>query len=690
MSRPRLWWVPYFYFLRVQLSTALVLTIGPPLAMFSPLFRGLFDLDYGTVWRTISSIALVSLAAFSGAWTLLATTWSAAYNAPDRFGTARIEFITYPITWPEREFFAVFALPTIIVSVWYTSWSSGTPLLILLAGVIIGGAGAVTVLYTARWVADRLQQAILEDHPRGVAARTVGKAVDTLNRDNVRDGYFDPATGELAPGHMLAITVFAFSLTLYVAIGIGKWVRLGYDTTVSTLACVLLLVLMVCWLGAGLTFLLDRYRVSFVAVFAAIALFVGMLPLPGSDHTYRTFARTEDTSPYAHQVLRAGTRTPIVVAATGGGIQAAAWTARVLTGIDDALPDDLRDEYTHSIRLLSTVSGGGVGAMYFAERYGAAGFDRTNLRQVVEKAQSSTLDDVAWGAAYPDALATFFPPVRAMFGDRGQALETAWTRSLEVTRLLSDWRTGVWSDLRPANIFNATLVDTGERLLIGTSRLGWRQHRGLRNFEDLYKDREIQVVTAARLAASFTYVSPATRPSERGDDFHVVDGGYYDDYGMATLSEWLDEGLEGLGDVASFPRVLVIQIRSDPGEQLARPDRWHGPLYQLWAPAETLLNVRATGQISHNDGEFERLQQLWRERKVQIANVIFRFCGEHPPLSWHLTRREKDAIEAEWQAHTAAGRPELQAVQAFLRGQPLPVVENGKPYDVPLTPCPVK
>ena len=388
-------------------------------------------------------------------------------------------------------------------------------------------------------------------------------------------------------------------------------------------------------------------------------------------------------------MLRAGTRTPIVVAATGGGIQAAGWTARVLTGIDDALPDDLRDEYTHSIRLLSTVSGGGVGAMYFAERYGASGFDRTNLRQVVEKAQSSTLDDVAWGAAYPDALATFFPPVRAMFGDRGQALETAWTRSLEVTRLLSDWRTGVWSDLRPANIFNATLVDTGERLLIGTSRLGWRQKRGLRNFEDIYKDREIQVVTAARLAASFTYVSPAARPSEGGDDFHVVDGGYYDDYGMTTLSEWLDEGLEGLGDVASFPRVLVIQIRSDPGEQHALPDRWHGPLYQLWAPAKTLLNVRATGQISHNDGEFERLQQLWRERKVQIANVIFRFCGEHPPLSWHLTRREKDAIEAEWQAHTAAGRPELQAVQAFLRGQPLPVVENGKPYDVPMTPCPV-
>src|SRR5262249_52945070 len=146
---------------------------------------------------------------------------------------------------------------------------------------------------------------------------------------------------------------------------------------------------------------------------------------------------------------------------------------------------------------------------------------------------ASSLDDVAWGATYPDAWATFIPPIRALAGDRGQALEWAWTRSQEVARPLSAWRTQVWSDLRPANIFNATLVDSGERLLIGTSRLGWREQdqRGLRNFEELYRDRDLQVVTAARLAASFTYVSPATRTSQPGTASHVVDGGYYDDYG---------------------------------------------------------------------------------------------------------------------------------------------------------------
>jgi hypothetical protein len=232
------------------------------------------------------------------------------------------------------------------------------------------------------------------------------------------------------------------------------------------------------------------------------------------------------------------------------------------------------------------------------------------------------------------------------------------------------------------------MVDTGERLLIGTTRLGWIENeRGLHNFEDVYKTRDLNVVTAARLAASFTYVSPATRTSENERPYHVVDGGYYDDYGMVTLTEWLNEALDGTGGHDSFPRVLVIQIRSDPGDHDDQPDAWHGPLYQLWAPAETLLNVRTTGQSSHNDEEFERLQQLWADRQVQVFNVVFKFCGEHPPLSWHLTGLEKAAIQQNWAAYVT-DPAELGAIAAFLRGQSPSLPDPQHPLDVPLRTCP--
>src|SRR5205823_5102490 len=161
-----------------------------------------------------------------------------------------------------------------------------------------------------------------------------------------------------------------------------------------------------------------------------------------------------------------------------------------------------------------------------------------------------------------------------------------------------------------------------------------------RNFEDLYPTSDVQIVTAARLSASFTYVSPAARPDLDGPQFHVVDGGYYDNYGMTTLMQWLQQALEESG--APPKRILVVQIRGTPPDPPDRPDAWHGWFYQAWAPLEAMLQVRTTGQLSHNEEEFRRLQQQWASRGVEIDNAVFQFCGARPPLSWHLSGHDKE------------------------------------------------
>jgi hypothetical protein len=665
-QRSLLKFVPYLYLLRVQGLTALLLCVALPLSALTPLFRGLFDLDYGAPWHTILGTALATLAAFATAWTLMATTWAAAFNAPARFDVARIRRIKYPITWPDREAFAVSALPVVLTLVFFTHAKSQVSVWTLLAGVVIGLGVAVGALVIARTSAERLETAVKDPRCQTRVARLVRVVARWLDRDNVREGFLKG--GELTPGHLLAAMVFTFCAVLYMVIGAGKAWRLGYEAYVSTLTCVLLLVTLLCWLLSGLTFFLDRYRVSTFLLLGIVAFAVNTI-VPGGDYDYKTAPQLHDDSPRPMDVLKGGSRTPIIIAATGGGIQAAAWAARVLTGIDEAMPTaDLKDAYTHSIRLFSTVSGGGVGTMYFAQRYGERGFDRTSLHSVMDEAEASSLDDVAWGAVYPDAWATFVPPLRRVFGDRGQALERAWTaRNKDVASRLSAWRTQVWGDQRPANIFNATLVDSGERLLIGTSRLGWTEEnpRGLQNFEELHPQRDLQVVTAARLAASFTYVSPATRRDGAGAAPHVVDGGYYDDYGMTTLMEWIDEGLRGVGGANTFHRVMVIQIRSEPGDRTPHVDGWDGPLYQLLAPFETLLNVRSTGQISHNDEQLDLLQGVWKAQHVAVDNVVFRFCGDHPPLSWHMTRSEKDAIEDGWSVYMRDGAA-IRAIAEFI------------------------
>jgi hypothetical protein len=314
------------------------------------------------------------------------------------------------------------------------------------------------------------------------------------------------------------------------------------------------------------------------------------------------------------------------------------------------------------------VSGGGVGAMHFIDKYRDGRFDPADSARVIAQTDASSLDEVAWGVAYPDFWRAFLPlPFRSMQIDRGQALEWAWAaHDPLVTTPLADWRLDASSGKRPAVIFNATLVDTGERLLVGSARVGWSQFAGLRNFEDQYEGTDIQVATAARLSASFTYVSPAVRSDRPGPDFHVVDGGYYDNYGMATAMAWIHEGLEESGLVR---HLLLIQVRGAPSAPRSEPDRWHGWFYQVWAPVESLLGVRTTGQRSHNDEELARVTALWCERGVRIDTVTFEFPENNGPLSWHLTGRDKDRLDAEW-ARQSNGDG-VNRVRQFLRTEEL-------------------
>jgi hypothetical protein len=84
-------------------------------------------------------------------------------------------------------------------------------------------------------------------------------------------------------------------------------------------------------------------------------------------------------------------RSITVMAANGGGIQASAWTAKVLTG----LQKEVGDQFGKSIRLISAVSGCSLGAMYFANEYTEGGPPSANaLNSIVERAERSSLDKI--------------------------------------------------------------------------------------------------------------------------------------------------------------------------------------------------------------------------------------------------------------------------------------------------------
>src|SRR5262249_1527600 len=196
----------------------------------------------------------------------------------------------------------------------------------------------------------------------------------------------------------------------------------------------------------------------------------------------------------------------VVVSAAGGGIQAAAWTARVLAG----LHEDLGPEFTRRIRFISAVSGGAGGGMYFVDAFTPKGPPSgTEPDAAVYAACTSSLSAVAWGVAYPDFLRAFSPFPIAPEVDRGWALEQSWGLHLiEPQATLRDWRQGVAQGWRPATAFNATVAETGQRLVLTTAAFPITRAS---SFGDRYKAADVPVLRAARLAATFPYVSPMAK-----------------------------------------------------------------------------------------------------------------------------------------------------------------------------------
>ena len=178
----------------------------------------------------------------------------------------------------------------------------------------------------------------------------------------------------------------------------------------------------------------------------------------------------------------------------------------------------------------------------------------------------------------------------------------------------------------------------------------------------------MEVATAVRLAASFPYVTPAARAFLPGGQYHVVDGGYYDNYGVASAVEWIDEALTA----AEEPRspVLVIQIRSFPNDPQPNPAT-RGWVFQAYAPPKTLLGVRTAAQLVRDRTELMLLRERWRERQGDrdvppIRFAGFQFQGENAPLSWKMNPAQIQEIGQQWKDIFQTNPEDVDQVRCLL------------------------
>ena len=650
----------YAVLMRVPLAVALLLVLLPFISFFTgarSLLHGLFDL-------TPLSLFVVTLTSFAVAGTACMTACIILAHGAERIGIVPDPIRTLPRWWFWPLLMVLLSLPVLIFSVWLSAKQNRRLGLLLIAAVSGSvaslGIAAVLIAFGLNVVSaflpflfdPRLEQYLANTH---LFAGYVAA-----------DGGSDPW-----PDHIRALSALACTLVLYALVGIYGWSRLGKSRTVPALCSALMLMMMLAWMLSTVAFFFDAWHIPTLLIVGVVGALTAQSNQ--SDHYYELEPRVIDTlPPDPLNTIAAGNRTRVIVAAAnGGGIQAGAWAAQVLYG----LHADCQPDFLPSLRMISSVSGGSVGNAFFVNWVAD-----NNVKRPDVAAAESSLDEVAWGLAWPDFLRALCPwPFGNLIG-RGRAIEKAWCLNSagdeqtagHLDKVLSSWNAGVAEGKLPAVVMNATLVESGCRLLLATTRMNKANAAPLAEVDatDLHTINgtkyDVGIVTAARLSATFPYVTPASRSTGFGPQPHVVDGGYYDNYGMATMVEWLDEALsDARKETAS---VLVIQIHGSPltqNQETQAETKNRGWFYQAIAPLLALAAVRSAGQVAHNEIELGLLQAKWAAAGIPVHSVTFEFPGEDAPLSWHLTREETDQIRSAWFDGMKTCRGQ---VQRFLKG----------------------
>ena len=265
---------------------------------------------------------------------------------------------------------------------------------------------------------------------------------------------------------------------------------------------------------------------------------------------------------------RDGRKNFVVVSAAGGGLRAAYWTATVLGAAQDRAPD-----FRKQLVAVSGVSGGSLGALVFVTLLSQDSPPQVKCYECAGQAVLSQdfLAPTVAALLFPDLLQRFVP---LGFPDRAKALEQGWERSWQVAGFKNDpwgargFRT-LWDGKQlPALLLNGTHVQTGKRIITSNLTLGADEFLNVYDFYDFpgFADPkkpalEIRPSTAAHNSARFTYVSPA---STLADGTHLVDGGYFENFGAVTARELIDYAVYYFGQKKIEIRPVAIVVSNDP------------------------------------------------------------------------------------------------------------------------------
>ena len=493
------------------------------------------------------------------------------------------------------------------------------------------------------------------------------------------------------------ISIFLATLILNLLITVLVAFQPRQFDGIGALAVALIAASFFCMSGGFLCMLADRHGVPLLTLLAAASLMLHAMHLndnhrvrqyPGMSTHQRPEPPPADQRPDFAAYTKAWLQSRcnprhacpvILVSAEGGGLRSAAWTAMVLSEftarVDQLLPphggEPMFERYLFAG---SGVSGGSLGlATYVATLRLAPGTGVVAQSRSERILDHDFLAPIMANAWFIDFTQRWLPG--AWFDDRGRALTRAWEQAAQEQGIdalaqpfaqLYESDSGEVNTNTPALFFNSTTVAQGWRFIQHPFRPFLHSPWTTAYDGAKWEDPRIPLSEVVLNSARFTYLSPAGTlqtasidppPSPAG--FQLVDGGYFENSGAATLVEVMQRLRAIASSVAQPVHLIVLHISNDPslhGFVDAHDPKHPLPLYSAACPRTlSATELRSYGEATaplvalldtrNARGEFARsalLASLQTNTADPDQGDVFwhlRLCpGNYPlPLGWTIS-----------------------------------------------------
>ncbi|QHW00590.1 hypothetical protein [Spirosoma endbachense] len=340
----------------------------------------------------------------------------------------------------------------------------------------------------------------------------------------------------------------------------------------------------------------------------------------------------------------------VLVAAEGGGIRALNWTAETLIRLDSIIPGFSRHVYA-----LSGVSGGGVGTVFYtAFLRDVAEADRNNrfgqFRKVI---RDDYLSGVSAALLFPESIQRLVPfPLPAL--ERAKWLEDSWSgsyrdnlglRTLDSSLTQLYYTSSGYNYNLPSLLLNGTLAESGQKIITSNLQLDPHYFKNVVSTLDVL-GADVPLKTAASLCSRFpvvtngglvqkdTLVGNGQKQRYGG---HVVDGGYFDNSGVETCIQLLNNlvpsirRLDTAERVTIIPYILFIQNSNTIG---SLPQK-RSILQEVQIPLLAFFNAWDNGSTTR-DNMFNSFMDRFTNPRTNYLTLRLAYNDKYP-LGWFLS-----------------------------------------------------